>query len=131
MKENLRRGLILGLGEAAVLSLWIIFAVEFLEDNALAEYNASLLEAVAAYSVGGVTGGVLAGLVYPLRKYALGSVMVGFLLAAPAAVGIIVVTTPKQEMWTIGGIPGALIAAALVGGLVGLQIWSEDEWYGD
>lgn len=79
MKKNLRRGLVLGLGEAAVLSLWIIFAVEILEGDALAEYNTSLLEAVAAYSLGGVTGGLLAGLVYPLRNHPVGSVIVGFL----------------------------------------------------
>jgi len=120
--RNLLRGLILGVFVARGLSLWatvIRFTSGTDHSNASgATYGKTLIN----YYAGFVIGGLLIGLLLPIRRHAWGSMLLGFLFVLPVYSAFIVFGSSSNRLDRVDTL-GALIISAVAGGGLGLWVW--------
>lgn len=103
---------------AATFTILIVAAIVGVRGGAVFErFGTTLLGASALYLGAGVVGGAVVGLLLPITVWRAGSAVVGVLAAVPLYLGIAIVL-PETDMWS------GLIAAVVIGGLVGYGLWS-------
>jgi hypothetical protein len=108
-------GLVLGLAMAAYYTVIAILIYAFAGSAPFEAYNTSLDEALAAYWIGGLLGGITFGLIKPLARNRLGAVVVGIMVAAPASAAI-GFTVDKNVPWQAVAIMAVIFGT--IGGLV-------------
>lgn len=121
-------GLKVGLLLATVLSAWVTIVGLALGAHAFERIGLSWVQIVSLYYVALPLGGAASGAVEPLRRYAWGAMLQGFLLVLPVYVGVVVsigLALGKVPSVAVGVIIGLLLAA-FGGSTLGLWIWIED-----
>jgi hypothetical protein len=78
---------------------------------------------VAFYYVGGLVGGLLIGFAWPLRKWLLGSVVLGIMGIFPLYLGAVLMNAPRSQLLTAENIGTGLLLSCLAGGPIGLWSW--------
>lgn len=106
-------GVLFGLAMAGYYSLIAIVIYTFAGSAPFEANNASLGEALAAYWVGGLLGGVIFGLIKPLARNAFGAVVVGIVVATPASVAVVLAVDGKDVIWE------AVVIMAVIFGTAG------------
>lgn len=124
-KVNILSGLKLGLGIATFFSLWVLIVRLLLGAGGFERYGIGWVEVVAVYYLGLSLGGCAYGALLPLRRFALGSALLGFLLVLPMYLGISVALglaleadRPLKADLVVG-----TVLAAFVGSVFGLWEW--------
>lgn len=126
VKQNLLTGVEWGLYFAAVFVAVATLVVVFRGVDLKGEYNMSYVELVLVYVFGGLTGGVTAGLLLPLCRWRVGTMLVGFVAILPFAFVLCYLLVPRSEWGSM--IPllpmlGSAIAGPL--GALAIQIGIE------
>ena len=112
-----------GFAIGCVFCLFLIPVLLRYGNHALPPYSITPLQIAITYVLSGAFGGLLVAMLYPLRRWFLGSFALGMIVVFPAYMAFSVLlrgTDPWAEAWIIGG-----IAAFFVGGGLGTQISSE------
>ncbi len=129
VRGNLARGLALGLFIATGLTVWITF-LRVTQGTAPFEHAGTPYgRTVLLYYAGFVVGGTVLGALLPLRRWALGSMLLGFLFVLPVYASFVVLDATPAERFSSWNVLGTLIASIVVGGGLGLWVWS-NEWRG-
>ncbi len=128
-QENLRWGLRLGLIMATCFSVAVVIARVVIGPGALQRFGISWAAIIAVYYVALSLGGLAFGALLPLKRHPLGAMVLGFLLVLPmyAALSVLMGLGLKEiPSVRVGLIIGAILAA-VVGGAVGISIWSDEQ----
>lgn len=118
-RVNLLGGLVMGLVFSVILSVGVGVLYWIGGPTTSHDTGWPLPSLIGLYVFGGVTGGLLLGLMLPLTTWRWGAVLVGMIVATPVylAVGLIEYEDPID-------IVAGLIVAGVVGGCVGYGLWS-------
>lgn len=122
--ERARVGVLVGLAYAAVYSLAAIALFRFKDPADLASLHASLTQVIGAYVGGAVVGGALVGALLPIARWAPGAFFLGTAGTLPFFLTVFLLIA-SDAPWFPDQLVMALIAAMLLGGLMGLFIRSE------
>jgi hypothetical protein len=95
--SNVRTGLEWGLYFAAVFVV-LATPVAVMKGSDLKErYHVTYLGLVSIYLFGGLTGGLVAGLLLPLCRWTVGAMLVGFVAILPVGFLVSLVITPAEK----------------------------------
>ncbi len=116
---NVKLGVVYGVGIGATFALGAVLMVLIRGIHSLTDYRISLPGLIALDLLGGVGTGAIVGLFLPFAaRSALRASVVGFVAMLPFSfVGMLIVTPPDE--WPKVIPVGPLVAAALLGGLIG------------
>ena len=115
LANRARYGVLYGIGLATMFSLFAILAWMFKTPEQLGRLHASLLQVVGSYFVGGVTGGAIIGVAFPLTRWAAPAVILGTVGTFPFFYVLGKFMEPDAPVWP-ARIAITLIASALFGG---------------
>lgn len=125
---NVRRGLRMGLALATLFSAGVAVLHLTLGAQAFERFGIGWLTIIAAYYAALPLGGCAYGALLPLKRRALGAMLLGFVLVLPiyaclsVLLGLILKRVPSLQVGLLIG----LILAAFVGGGLGLSLWMDD-----
>jgi hypothetical protein len=122
LTEDLRIGIRVGLSFSAAFSVLAAMAFLVLLVNRQAgalkrETGLNFPEIILLYVVGGLVGGILIGLLRPLRSTAVGSFVIGTISAFPSFLGYILMTYPRTDWYPFGVLAALGGSMALCGSL--------------
>lgn len=121
---NVLAGLGGGLFFATAFSLFVLIVRAFVGPEYLAPYHTTLGTVLEVYYGGFAAGGVVAGLLAPLRHFWWGRIILGFVVAFPVYLGAgIAVVGPYFHESLRTQVIVAGILAVVIGGAVGLDSW--------
>ncbi len=126
LQSNIQVGAVRGVTIGAFFSVGALIMVLVRGTGVLEDYRISLLGLIAYNLVeGAVTGAIVGSLLPFAMRDSLGAAGVGFVAMLPASiVGMLLVTPPTEWHETVP--IGSLVGAALLGGLGGPLIRSQD-----
>jgi hypothetical protein len=102
---------------ATVTSLVAVAIYAIRGPDTFARLGVTLTSTVSLYLIAGVIGGALVGTLLPMTVWRWGAAVVGILAAVPLYVGVAVLLGQSDVF-------SGLVAAVLVGGVVGYGLWS-------
>ncbi|HSU93712.1 MAG TPA: hypothetical protein VLI43_08365 [Gemmatimonadaceae bacterium] len=122
LTEDLRIGIRVGLSFSVAFSVLAAMAFVILLINREAgalkrDTGLNFPEILLLYVAGGLVGGVLIGLLRPLRSTAVGSFVLGSISAFPCFMGYILMTYPRTEWYPFGVLAALGGSMALCGSL--------------
>jgi hypothetical protein len=122
LTQDLGWGIFWGLAFAVVLTV-VLVLLHALRRSALFEaHNTTFGGVVAVYFGGGLTGGVVLGLLRPLTRWRSGAAMVGVLAAMPVGVAVRVLRFGLAP-WGPKDTIALVVFAVALGGSVGWIYW--------
>ncbi len=125
--KNLRWGITWGLSMAAVYAFYLLAVFLVAESKAFApdagSPRISLASVLAAYLAGGILGGLLLGLLRPIAATLPGALGLGFLIAVPVFVGIVMASDGLDGVLSHHGLFIVLVGAATLGPLCAYQVY--------
>ena len=119
-----RRFVAIGVFGATAFSLFLIPSFLAYGNRPIPRVGLTPLQNLVVYYAGGVGGGTLVALLYPLRRWFLGAFILGAVALAPMYLGFALLIgrgIPTTVAWAIG-----CVLAYFVGGGLGTQIWSDE-----
>lgn len=125
IKSDIRWGVKVGLFFACFFSLAAIAISLISGETELG--GISIAAALIVYFSGGVVSGLLLGVLRPLTRSRTGSVLVGPLVVAPAALAGCVAAFGPMGQWTENEAISFVIGAVLLGVGGGYLYWEPDE----
>ena len=125
--RNVLRGLGLGLFIATGLSAWATFLRLSQGTAPFERIGIPYAQAVLVYYGALGLGGAVVGALLPLRRWALGSMLLGFLLLAPMYASSALLYTLHHPRFSTWIALGTLAASIIVGGGLGLWVWSNEQ----
>ena len=126
LKRNLLRGLSFGLFVATGLGLWVTFLRVTLGTGPFDDSGVPYALTVLLYFVGCAVGGTLLGALLPLRRWALGSMLLGVLFTLPVYATFLLAHSGLDSFHRGWKLAGLLVGTLIVGGGLGLWVWSEE-----
>jgi MFS family permease len=126
IRRNVVLGIGLGLAIATAFTLWVSFLRLTAGTEPFERTGTSYSVTILVYYVGFAVGGLMVGLLAPLRKWPLGSALLGFLLMLPMYSAFVIVKAPRSEWLTPFWILSTLGVSVVGGGALGLWIWREE-----
>ena len=126
MTRDLKYGLALGLLIATGLTGWVTFLNSSGGSAVFERAGTTYGTTILIYYLGFSIGGALLGSLAPIRRWAWGSMLLGFLFVLPVYVSVIVLQAPREKWFSTWYIAGVLFRSLLVGGGVGLWVWSNE-----
>lgn len=126
---NLMKGLGLGVFVAIGLSAWVLLLRTLAGTAPFDRLHTTLGATVLGYYKGGVTGGLLIGLAWPLHRWLIGYALLGILGVFPfyffAPGG-----RDSAPLLSAENLATALLGALFVGTAIGVWVWSDDHPHG-
>lgn len=120
---NIGFGIVFGMALATLYTAYVL-ALYLFRGNAPFEANEITLGAViAAYFFGGIGGGIVVGLLFPLTTWHAGSMFVGVVAGLPAAFGIGYAVAGPVAQWDQHSWVATLVTGTLLGGFGGYAFW--------
>jgi hypothetical protein len=130
LRQHLLQGVGLGLVIATGFAAWVTFLRLAFGTEPFQRLHTTYGSVVQLYYAGGVSGGILLGLFWPLRRWPLGSALLGFIGVFPFYYGAALLQSPRAEWFTHDNLTSALLLAFLVGAPVGVLYWLRDNPHG-
>jgi|SRR6185312_3459881 len=112
---------------ASGLSAWVTLVRLTLGHDAFALNDLSYGRTVCFYFVGFGVGGIALGPLLPLRKWALGSMFLGFIFVLPVYATFIMLRAAPADRFSSWNILGTLFGSLVTGGIVGFWVWSDQK----
>jgi hypothetical protein len=113
-----------GVAFAIVCSLWVGLIVVFQGTGPFERAGMSPWMAVGVYFLVGPLGGTLIGLMLPLARSMIGSILVGFAGVLPLYGSFALILVPRKH-W-LAGLLLVCFLGAMVGGLTGAAAWRRE-----
>jgi len=126
MRNNVLKGIGLGLFIATELTAWVTFLRQTAGTAPFDQLDTTYSATVALYYGGGLIGGAVVGLLLPLHRWPLGSALVGMAGVFPLYFGVALATTDASHAFTWNNVVDSAVCAFLVGGAVGIWAWIDD-----
>jgi hypothetical protein len=123
---NLAKGVALGLFVATGLSLFVTVLRVGSGPGPFQRLDTTYPLTVALYYGAGFVGGILIGLAWPLKRWLLGSALLGMLGVFPAYLGAAFLMSPPSQWLTGDNFAEAALLALMVGVPVGAWSWLDD-----
>lgn len=123
LARDLKWGVGYGLAFAAAYSAIVLVQYLVTGPGVVESRHITLGPTIAAYFVGGVVGGALVGLLRPFTRWRVGATLIGIIACLPLAIAFVVVIDGSPSHWKEETIVGTLIAAVLIGAIVGYRAW--------
>ncbi|MGH7654560.1 MAG: hypothetical protein ACREN6_07855 [Gemmatimonadaceae bacterium] len=124
--RNIVRGMGLGVFIASGLSAWATF-LRLVQGTAPFERAGTpYAQTVLIYYLAFTFGGAIIGALQPLRRWALGSMLLGVLFVAPVYASFVFLDTSPHGRFSTWNVLGTLAASIIVGGGAGLWVWSNE-----
>ena len=131
LMQDLRIGVKIGyLFAAGFSSIAIVKYVLFGGEMFIRANGMGLLAILAVYAISGLTGGVLIGLLRPLRSTSIGSFCIGTVSSTPFCLCLAFMIFPRSE-WYPPGVIMAMIVAILMGGGLGAVLYDQTQGWTD
>jgi hypothetical protein len=124
--RNIAKGVGIGLFIATGFTAWITFLRLTSGTQPFDRLQTTYSATVALYYGGGLIGGLLVGLLWPLHRWPLGSALLGILGVFPTYFGVEVTRTTHTSPFTLDNVAKSAVIAFLVGGALGISIWLDD-----
>src|SRR6266511_4282967 len=118
-RSGVLKGLILGLSLASVLSAWVTLVRLVAGTAPFTRAETTYPALLGLYYV----GGLLIGLAWPLRKWLLGSAVLGVFGIFPLYFAALLMDSPRTQLFTQKNIGLALLLSCLAGGPIGVWSW--------
>lgn len=109
-------GVIAGIFIATLFSVWAVAVYLVSGGGAFERLGISFGATISIYFAGGIVGGLVVGLIWPLTRWWWGAAVVGVVGALPVYL--------MASVALDGDFLGGTILAIVVGGIVGLRSWS-------
>jgi len=126
LRNNLLKGIALGLFVATGFSAWVTFLRLTAGTSPFDRLRTTYLATVELYYGGALVGGTLIGLFLPLRRWPLGSALLGVLGVFPLYFGVALTTSGAGSTFTANNLASSSVLAFFVGGAVGIWSWLRD-----
>jgi hypothetical protein len=114
---------IYGLGGGITFAAWVTILFLFRGTEPFDEQGVNFASVVVFYLVGGATGGLVAGILWPLTKWRAGACLVGLLVAFVVSIGLMYLLAGNPLSWDIAVILTILIMTVIYGLYIGYQLW--------
>jgi hypothetical protein len=112
-----------GIGFALVYSVWVVLITRFPRGAAaLDTIGISLARIIGLYFAGGVVGGTMVGLAWPLTRWRVGAGIVGYVAVLPFFASLALMDDAMREpaaFWFV------VLVASLVGFFFAIWLWSD------
>jgi hypothetical protein len=127
LREDLIWGL--GLGVFGTAASFGIGLMRGLRNSARAGLNAEMptWEIIAAMSLAGIVAGALIGLLRPLGKSRMGSMVIGIVVMVPVAIVSTIVSDGPMSVWSLETWLVSFASSSILGACFGLLLW-EPHW---
>ncbi len=125
--RNILRGAGLGVFIASGLSAWATVLRLSQGTAPFERAGTPYAQTVLLYFVGFSFGGAILGALLPLRRWALGSMLLGFFFVAPVYASFVFLDASPHGRFSSWNVIGTLAASTIVGGGVGLWVWSNEQ----
>jgi hypothetical protein len=113
-----------GVAFATICSLWVGLIVLFRGTGAFERAGVSPLMAVGVYFLVGPLSGTLIGLMLPLARSMIGSMLVGFVGVLPLYGSFALILVPRKH-W-VAGLLLVCFLGVTVGGMTGATAWRRE-----
>src|SRR5689334_21564449 len=121
--QDVRRGVFGGAAIATCFSAWATF-LRITAGAAPFEHTGTAYgQTVGIYFAAFTIGGVLIALLWPLRRWAIGSMVLGFLFLLPVYSGFVLVDAEPAARFSSWNVWSTLIISAVGGSTLGLSVW--------
>ena len=124
--RNLGKGIGLGLFVATGFTAWVTFLRLAVGTAPFDRLETTYAQVVQVYYAGGLAGGFLRGLLWPLRRSVVGSALLGVVGVFPMYYGFAIQQSPRSEWFSGNTLATALVLSAIVGSCVGTGAWLSD-----
>ena len=121
--RNMLKGLALALFVATGFSAWVTFLRLTVGTAPFDRLDTTYQDVVLVYYAGGFSGGILLGLLWPLRRWVLGSALLGVVGVFPMYYGFAIQQSPRSEWLAARNLWTALLLSLFVGTCIGTGIW--------
>ena len=125
-RNNVLKGVGLGLVVATGFTVWITFLRLTAGPAPFERLDTTYAATAALYYAGGLVGGAIVGLLWPLRRSPWGSALLGMLGVFPLYFGVALASSQRSQAFTLENVGQSAVLAFLVGGAVGVWNWLED-----
>jgi MFS family permease len=115
--------MIYGLGGGAVFTIWVTILFAFRGTEPFDKQGITLASVVLFYLLGGATGGLIAGALWPLTRWRAGAYLVGVLVAFVVATGLMYSLEGDPLRWNIAAVLTILTMTVIYGLYIGYHIW--------
>ena len=122
-RSNIFWCVVYGLGGGMAFTVWVTILFLLRGTEPFDKQGVSFAAVVLFYLVGGATGGVIAGVLWPLTKWRAGAYLVGLLVALVVSTGLMFLLEGNPLSWGIAVILTILIMTVIYGLYIGYQIW--------
>jgi len=126
LEHNLLTGVGFGLLVATCFSAWVTVVRLVSGTEPFDRLHTTYGAVIELYYAGGFSGGVFIGLLWSLRRWPLGSMLLGIIGVFPLYYGAALLSLPRPDWFTSDTLRMALLLACLVGSPVGLIYWLRD-----
>ena len=126
IRSNLLMGMGLGFFVATGFTVWITFIRLSAGPGPFESLDTTYGTTVALYYGGGFVGGILIGLLWPLRRWPWGAALLGMVGVFPLYFGVELAQSGVTGAFTRYNVASSALLAFLVGGAVGLWSWLDD-----
>ena len=124
--RNLRTGIGIGVFFATGFTAYVTVLRLVSGTAPFERLGTTYLMTVTTYYVGFSTGGALVGILLPLRRHRLGSILLGSLGLFPVYLGVLTQLLPRTEWFRDYYLLGAVFVSLAVGGSLGLYAWKQE-----
>lgn len=122
-KSNVVWCVIYGLGGGITFTAWVTILFLFRGTEPFDKQGVNFASVVAFYLVGGATGGLVAGILWPLTKWRAGAYLVGLLVAFVVSIGLMYSLAGNPLSWDIAVTLTIPILTVIYGLYIGYQLW--------
>ncbi len=126
VRSNLLMGMGLGFFVATGFTVWITFIRLSAGPGPFESLDTTYGATVALYYGGGFVGGVLIGLLLPLRRWPWGAALLGIVGVFPLYFGVELAKSGVTDAFTRDNVATSTFLAFVVGGAAGLWFWFDD-----
>lgn len=125
-RTGLAKGLALGLVVATGLSVWVTLLRVASGTAPFDRLDTTYPTVIGLYYASGLAGGLVIGLAWPLRRWLLGSALLGALGVLPLYLGAAFIESEPSQWLTQENLTVAVVLAIIVGVPLGIWVWFRD-----
>lgn len=122
-KSNIFWCVVYGLGGGAVFTVWVTILFALRGTEPFDKQGVTFASVVLFYLLGGATGGLIAGALWPLTRSRAGAYLVGILVAFVVAAGLMFLLAGSPLRWDMAAILTILTMTLIYGLYIGYHIW--------
>jgi hypothetical protein len=123
-RPNVGAGVLFGVVMAVIYSVLAMLIFLFTGGRAFEAQGTTLDKVLLAYFAGGIFGGALGGLCWPLATWRWGSTLLGVIAGLPVGIGILMSLEGFVTGWSFDEWFAAIFTGVILGAWGGYSLWT-------